>query len=332
MKPVSHVAYAVLTLVIACMTVAAQEPKLTGVWVYQETNVTLTLKLNADGSAELQNNSFTYTANGNTLALVDAQGVISRYTFELKGDALTVVGRDLPRPLTFLRQGVPPDAPRGGAIGGSLNPSPGGSAASRPQPKEDGLVGRWQGDTNSVQIFEDGKLTNNGDVFSYRVDGRFITLTNAEGSARVEFELNGDRLVTNYQGERNIYRRVKGEATAGAASPGGNPPELLGKWCYMANVTANDGGRISSTCFTLYANGTYDYYSETSSSNPYGGTASQSSDSGTWSVSGSTLIANSRTRGRQTYTLEKRNHPKTGDPMLMIDGDAFVTYAQRRPW
>ena len=114
-------------------------------------------------------------------------------------------------------------------------------------------------------------------------------------------------------------------------SGGANPAELAGKWCYMSNVTANDGGRMSNTCVTLYPNGTYEYYSETSSSNPYGGTASQSSDSGTWSVSGSTLVANSRSRGRQVYTLEKRNHPKTGDPMLMVDGDAFVTYTQRRP-
>jgi hypothetical protein len=129
---------------------------------------------------------------------------------------------------------------------------------------------------------------------------------------------------------------VRGAASAAAdgmnESFGAHPAELAGKWCYMSNVTANDGGRISSTCFTLYPNGTYEYYSETNSSNPYGGTASQSSDSGTWSVSGGTLIANSRSRGRQVYTLEKRNHPKTGDPMLMVDGDAFVTYTQRRPW
>ena len=163
-----------------------------------------------------------------------------------------------------------------------------------------------------------------------------MVLSNREGSIRVEFQLNGDTLTTNYQGLRTVYRRVRGGASAAtdgmSESQGGNPAELAGKWCYMSNVTANDGGRMSNTCFTLYPNGTYEYYSETSSSNPYGGTASQSSDSGTWSVSGGTLIANSRARGRQVYTLEKRNHPKTGDPMLMIDGDAFVTYTQRRPW
>jgi len=135
MKLMSYLAGAVLALAIACMAVAAQEPKLTGTWLYQEGNVTLTLKLNGDGTAELQNKPFNYTANGNRLVLVDAQGAVSTYTFELNGDALTVIGKDLARPLTFRRQDPGQDEPRGGAIGGNLNPNLSGTAASRPQPK-----------------------------------------------------------------------------------------------------------------------------------------------------------------------------------------------------
>ncbi|HEV2883666.1 MAG TPA: hypothetical protein VGW36_02350, partial [Pyrinomonadaceae bacterium] len=111
-----------------------------------------------------------------------------------------------------------------------------------------------------------------------------------------------------------------------------NPSEFVGKWCYMSNVNSTGGGRMSNTCFTLYGNGTYEYYSETSSSGPIASSASQESDSGTWRVAGRTLTANSRARGTLNFTLEKRNHPKTGDPMLVLDGDAFVTYSPRSPW
>lgn len=301
---------------------------LTGAWQFSEGGITLTLKLNPDQTGSLNGDSFKYTVSGNRLLVQDNAGDAAAYTFTLNGDLLTVSGGNLPRALTFMRQGG-----GGGLFEKGLGKNTDKSTLAGGEEKEDnGIAGLWKSNTATVQIFKDGKLTINGELFSYRVDGRFITLTNNEGSARVEFELNGDTLVTYYQGERSTYKRVRGGGDATVAAGRANPPELFGKWCYMSNVTASNGGRISNTCFTLYPNGTYDYHSETSSSNPYGGTASEASDSGTWSVSGSTLIANSRARGRVIYTLEKRNHPKTGDPMLMVDGDAFVTYAQRRPW
>jgi hypothetical protein len=36
-------------------------------------------------------------------------------------------------------------------------------------------------------------------------------------------------------------------------------------------------------------------------------------------------------RGTTVYTLEKRNHPKTGDPMLVLNGQPFVTYYKHAP-
>lgn len=103
-------------------------------------------------------------------------------------------------------------------------------------------------------------------------------------------------------------------------------------WRTISNVNASSGGRMSNRCFTLSEDGTYEYYSETSSSGEYGSFASQESDSGTWSVTATTITANSRSQGAMTFSLEKRNHPKTGDPMLVLDGDAYVTYNQRAPW
>ncbi len=33
-----------------------------------------------------------------------------------------------------------------------------------------------------------------------------------------------------------------------------------------------------------------------------------------------------------TCSLSRRNHPRTGDPMLCLDDLCFVTYHQRPPW
>jgi hypothetical protein len=103
----------------------------------------------------------------------------------------------------------------------------------------------------------------------------------------------------------------------------------------MANVYASNGGRQSSTCFALNGDGTYHYHSETSSSgnaNGAWGTSSQNDDYGRWSVTGNTLTGTSNTGRVATYTFEKRNHPKNNDPMLVINGEAFVTYFQKPPW
>jgi len=124
-----------------------------------------------------------------------------------------------------------------------------------------------------------------------------------------------------------------GPAPGAVALPEGSPlPELVGKWCYMANVQANDGGRQSNTCFQLNADGTFQYHSETSSSGQYGGTASQSDDEGRWQAAGNTLTAQSTSGKVTSYNFEKRNHPKTNDPMLVFDGQAFVTFYQKPPW
>jgi hypothetical protein len=106
-------------------------------------------------------------------------------------------------------------------------------------------------------------------------------------------------------------------------------------WCYFSSFSANSGGgSMTDECFTISHNGTYSCHREGSiSAHSPGiyGTASQTDDQGTFQVSGSTQVVNSRTQGKSTYSLEKRNHPKTGDPMLCLDGRCDVTYNQRPP-
>src|SRR5262249_8640272 len=143
----------------------------------------------------------------------------------------------------------------------------------------------------------------------------------------VGFELRGDTLTLMGTGGQLVMNRVRQEA-----GPGRIRPEMAGKWCWVSVVNAQQGARSSSQCFVLNADGTYQYSGESDSYNPYGGATSQSADSGTWTATETTLTANSTRRGPTVYELEKRNHPKTGDPMLILNGQAFVTYFQHAPW
>ena len=126
---------------------------------------------------------------------------------------------------------------------------------------------------------------------------------------------------------------VAGASAAAASSTSGNGRELAGKWCKMSTFTANSGGSSRSTCFELKADGSYTYRHEGSMSASTGGTASQSSDAGRWKVSGNQLTAQSQRGTVNTYTLEKRNHPKNKrDPMICLNGECYVTFYNKPPW
>lgn len=276
----------------------------------------LRLELNADGTGALNDSAFKWTFDNGVLSFVAGTTTL-RYEATVGANTLTITGSNPPKTTNFER------------VEGS-----GDGAAREPrQPRSGGgLTGQWQSQQYSVQINENGTLTINGEPFRYSVRGNIMTLSNNEGSAQIPFQLAGDTLTTTFNGQRTVYQR--GSASSGPATGGGGnvAAELTGKWCYMSNVNANNGGRMSNRCITLYPNGTFEYYAETSSSGQYGSTASQDSDSGTWRATATTITANSRKHGVLTYSLQKRNHPKTGDAMIVLDGEAFVTATQRPSW
>lgn len=208
------------------------------------------------------------------------------------------------------------------------------STTQKVEIEEPTLIGKWTSNEAKIEFLDESVMTINGDKFNYGVVGKIILVEIEDGQMEFPFTLKGNTLTVMVEGRKVVYTRSSKDDSGDEISPNNSsiPQELAGKWCYQANVQANDGGRMSNICFTLYENGTYQYYGETSSSNPYGGTNSQTNDAGTWSATATTLTARSNSGETKTYTLEKRNHPKTGDPMLMVDGDAFVTFYQRQPW
>lgn len=194
--------------------------------------------------------------------------------------------------------------------------------------EEKGLVGTWKNDRSTVSFDAKGMMRTNGQNYRYKATDDVITVTGNDGTIEMPYRLEDDTLTITVKNQKSVFQRVK----KSTKSDGNVSEELVGKWCYMSNVNTNDGGRMSNRCITLNGDGTYEYYSETTSSGDNGSTASQESDSGTWSATEDTITANSNAEGTKTYSLEKRNHPKTGDPMIVIDGDAYVTYNQRAPW
>ena len=190
----------------------------------------------------------------------------------------------------------------------------------------------------TLQLNADGSAVLNGQRFKYTSDGSTITLIGSDGSMPFPYSLSGNTMTVSVQGQTVVYTRTggaggQGGRAGGSVGGGGgsNPPEMAGKWCAYSGSSTGQIISGREQCFTLHPNGTYEYYGASDSTNQYGGVASQSSDGGTWSVEGSTIVANSRSQGRVVYQLEKKNN-KNNDPMLCLDGQCFVTYGQKPPW
>jgi hypothetical protein len=127
------------------------------------------------------------------------------------------------------------------------------------------------------------------------------------------------------------------QAILGSLSPrrpgAANPAELAGRWNYFANVNATNGGRMTDAWIQLNADGSFASYWEVISDGPFGAATNLESDSGAWTATDASLTLRSRSGKTRTYTLERRNHPRNPqDPMIVLDGRAYVTATTRSPW
>lgn len=330
-----------LVALVAAGTVAAQLASWAG--EYEGDQVRLTLQAARDGYTG------TILYDGQSMPLTareSAAGLAGRFTadgeafaFQIRRDGSTLV---LATQGTIYRLEPVRTSKKGNPL--ARGPQPGANPPGAAEPLNTGgaaggIVGTWRTPQGTMRFNADGTGIANGEAFRYQTDGANVTMMTNQGSVTLGYRLaNANTLLLRGPGgEVSLERVGAGGPPAGnapAARGGGNvTQELAGKWCYLSNVNATGGGaRMSNICFTLHPNGQYEYYGETDSYGPNGGATSQSSDRGTWTATANTITSRSATGRVQTFQLERRNHPKTGDAMLMLDGEAFVTAYQRPPW
>lgn len=194
-----------------------------------------------------------------------------------------------------------------------------------------GGSGSFNGQPINWQIFGGSLLLEQGGevmAYSYSQQGNSMTVSGGDLSGPAQLQRGG--------------KAPKASAGMGAQPPrqaasGGVRPELVGHWCYVSSFSAvSGGGSQTSRCFVLNGDGSYVYQSEGSMSayapGAWGGTTSSSSDRGRWTASANSITANSADGGSTTYPMELRNHPKTRDPMICLDGDCYVTQRQKPSW
>jgi len=313
----------IITIVVLCLghyaTVAQQS--IVGTWQNNDMGFQMTLMLNSNGTGEFDGEAITYSVQGNTLRVVE-QGYTSAYTFILKGDALTLSGGDLDQSITFTRSG-------------SSAPLP---STSGHTPTSTALLGAWSNYGETIEFKDNGQCLYLGQTFRYEVSGNTIVLQTAQGDITMNYAVQGNQLSLNVNGKALTYTKGNAKTTTSPAGTGSKQvaAELVGKWCYTNLTTTNTGGVSNDECIVLNADGTYQYSMErsmdTNTNAFWAGTNTQGADSGTWSYDGNRIYYNSPTRGSGSFGLQKQNHPKNGDPMIVLDGKAYVTFYQKSPW
>jgi hypothetical protein len=272
------------------------------------------LEMNSSGSAYAgtlsihgENYLATMKVAGNVASgSYDVNGMAHRFTLTREGDGFMLTSGAAAYHLTR-------------RVSTALAPEPAQTAAS--------LVGRWRSSTSSAQFNADGTAVVNGAPGRYEIHGNRLTLIGAQAENTARFEVHGDVLALNVNGKPVILDRVKVEVGEGSVRV-----ELVGKWCWISLTESNQARRFSR-CLTLTGSGTYDFAGETDSHNPNGRANSPSADSGIWTATETSLTTHSLSGKATTYRLERRNHPgKVRDPMIMLDGQAYVSFYTKTPW
>lgn len=269
------------------------------------------VRINSDGSATIGDKTHRWSLNGNTITFA-GNGESIKIPFELAGNKWTWKFPDGQLELTRTTPGAPQ-----AAVG-------------------NGIVGNWQGATGSMQLNLDGTATIAGVQYRYTQNANTLTLAGPDGTYMATVQLSGDNMTWLINGKTLSFQRAAGTWAVNGAATGAILPELIGKWCQMSTLNNATGVSSRSACFTLLADGSYQYAYESGATGQVNGgaygTASDSSDSGTWTATADSITSRSKKTGVRTFRLEKRNHPKTGDPMLVLDGEAFTTAFQKAPW
>jgi hypothetical protein len=300
-----------------------QQSGIYGTWFCDFDDYQMKLILNKSGDGELDGERIRFTISGNRL-IIDTEEESISYNYTLLENTLTFSGGDLEQVLSFTRANTLPSGSK-----------PVAAVASKPTE----IIGVWSTQGETLEFKPDGQCIYLGNTFTYTLSNTSITIITTQGNAQFSYSVKGNQLHLMANGQEVVYTK-SGAITNTSSSSFDNvkniDQSLVGKWCWTNTTTTNTGGSSNSECIVLQANGTYQYAAErsmdTNTNAFYGGTSSQSGDQGRWWVQGDRIYYDSQTRGQGSYRLERRNHPKTGDPMIILDGDSYVTFYQKAPW
>ncbi|HZY78023.1 MAG TPA: caspase family protein [Cyclobacteriaceae bacterium] len=307
-----------------------------GVWQNTQFGTTLTLFLQEDGNGEFDGEMMKWSVANGKITMTTTGGERNVYNMNLQGNKMTFSGGDLDQPLVFTKydSNAEPDTR---------------SVTTTPQTTptygiDNNLLGVWSGNGETIEFKNNGQCIYLGQTYPYQTGQGMLSLSTIQGAISFYYQISNSQLILSANGNQVVYQKGNGgnaqmsNPNANRNSGGGSvPQELVGKWCWVNVTNTNSGGSSSDQCITLNGDGTYVYYSERSSSvnggSFYGGTNSQNGDQGTWYVQGDRIFYNSQKSGQGSYRLEKRNHPRNvNDPMIVLDGQPFVTQYQKAPW
>lgn len=318
-------------LTFAQIGAKTQQNKIQGIWQNTSFGYQMTLMLKADGSGEFDGETIKYTTQGTNLAITMVQqNQTTVYAYTLQGNSLTVSGGDLDQAIIFTRNVE--------TVITNTTPIDQANAGSSP---DKNIIGIWSGNGETIEFTYNGQCKYLGQTYPYQLSNGQITLQTAQGNLMMAYAIRGNQLSLIVNGQTINYSKGGNVAQSNNVIPsaGGRriAQELVGKWCYVNVNSTYSGGSSSEQCITLNADGSYEYYGESSRSvntDSYaGGTNSQSSDRGTWTYDGTRIYYTSLNgAGSGSYVLEKRNHPKNNDPMIILDGTTYVTFYQKSPW
>lgn len=119
-----------------------------------------------------------------------------------------------------------------------------------------------------------------------------------------------------------------------AAGAGGVRQELLGQWIWIStNSLQTGGGSQSNTWIVFEADGRYKWHHDSVRTAKEGAAWGSQDETGRWSATDDAITFTPDGGNAYTQRLEKRNHPKNvNDPMIVLDGQPYVTAGPRRPW
>jgi hypothetical protein len=311
---------------------------LIGVWENNDAGYTMTLLIQPDGNGEFEGEQFKYTISGTKLTLTMQGNMSTTYHYSLVNKQLTLSGGDLQQAIIFTKTAVPAD--QNNSTSQETSSSGSGKNTST-NVNNSGIEGVWEGYGETIEFMKGGKAVYLGKEVSYSLAGENLNLSAGGQTITLGCQLSENQLTLSANGQQLVYQKQGSNITGNSGNNnkgmhGRIAQELVGKWCYINVTSSGTGGTSTDECITIKPDGTYDYYRESSISvntgDVYGGTASQGNDHGEWRLEGNILHVYSDSQGYHAYPFEKRNHPKNGDPMIVIDGKTFVTYFQKQAW